>query len=177
MWIQDKFLTWWLHGPRYGWSKLHRRLFEGGFLSKPLPTVNSLEDIQACMRKIEYKKDSPWELFDCVSYPQRVWDKKKDDCDGYSVLAAELLSRWNPETEPVMVTAMVAPIDDCHSVCVFKLGGNLRYFNNKELVGTGFQGYKEIVAEISKRPKKLICWDVVKPDTLEVLEFHLAENK
>lgn len=173
MWLQDKFLAWWLRGPRYGWSKFRRKLFEGGFLSKSLPKVNSLTDIQACLVKIMWKRDLLPELFDCVSYPQRVWDKKRDDCDGFSVLAAELLKQWDPNTRPVMVTAMVARLDKCHSVCVFRQGTNLRYFNNSALNPGLFVNYREIVDNFTTT-NRLICWDVVRPDTLEQLEYHVV---
>ena len=175
MCIQDKFFIWWLHGPRYGWSKLRRRLFESSYLAKPLPGVHSLADVLACLQKVAWKKDWMPQLFDCVSYPHRVWDKKTDDCDGFAILAAELLKQWEPATAPVMVTAMVAPMKNCHSVCVFKQGGDLRYFsNNKELNPGRFQDYSEIVADFTRPPNRLICWDVVKPDTLEQLEFHIV---
>ena len=174
MWLEDKFFIWWLHGPRYGWSKLRRRLFEGGFLATQLPEVHSREDILACLQEVDWKKDWIPELFDCVSYPQRVWAKKKDDCDGFTVLTAELLKRWDPATEPVMVTAMVTPMKNSHSVCVFKQGGNLRYFsNNKYLKPGSFNSYDEIIADFTKS-NRLVCWDVVRPDTLEQVEFHLA---
>ena len=172
--ILDKFLIWWLHGPRYGWSKLRRRLFEGGFLATPLPQVNSLEDIQVCLKDVKWKRDLLPQLFDCVSYPQRVWAKKTDDCDGFAILAAELLYRWSPETNPVMVTAIVTPVKNSHSVCVFKQGESLRYFSNEVLKPGIFQSYQDIVAQFTSPPNRLICWDVVKPDTLEQLEFHLA---
>jgi hypothetical protein len=171
MWLQDKFFIWWLHGPRYGWSKFRRRLFEGGFLDKPLPEVNSLEDIQKYLKEVTWKRDLLPELFDCVSYPQRVWKRKKDDCDGFAVLAAELLKHWDPDTRPVMVTAMVAPMKNCHSVCVFRQGVDLRYFDNSTLKPGLFVNYREIVDHFTP-PNRLICWDVVRPDTLEQLEFH-----
>jgi hypothetical protein len=173
MWIQDRFLIWWLHGPRYGWSKLRRRLFEGGFLSKPLPQVNSLEDIQTRLREVTWKQDSLPEFFDCVSYPQRVWTTKKDDCDGFAILAAALLNNWDPQTQPVIVTAGVTPLANSHSVCVFKLGGGLKYFSNAALQPGIYQTYGEIVANFTP-PNRLICWDVVKPDTLKQLEFHVV---
>ena len=172
--ILDRFLIWWLHGPRYSWSRLRRRLFEGGFLATPLPQVNSLDEIRARLRDVKWKKDWIPQLFDCVSYPQRVWAKRKDDCDGFAILAAELLKRWDPQTDPVMVTAMVTPMKDCHSVCVFKQGGSLRYFSNERLEPGIFQSYANIVADLTRPPKRLICWDVVKPDTLEQLEFHVV---
>jgi hypothetical protein len=172
MWLEDKFLTWWLGGPRYSWSKLRRRLFERGFLSESLPTVNSLEDILDKLRKVDWTQDNWPELFDCVSHPQRVWSTKKDDCDGFAVLAAALLNSWDPQTQPVIVTAMVTPLAKAHSVCVFRQGGGLSYFSNKELIPGVFQNYREIVDNFSGSDR-LICWDVVKPDTLEQLEFHV----
>ena len=174
MWLQDRFFIWWLHGPRYGWSKLRRRLFEGGFLAIPLPSVSSLEDIQACLQEVMWKQDSLPQLFDCVSYPQRVWAKKADDCDGFAILAAALLNRWDPATAPVMVTALVAPMKNSHSVCVFKQGENLRYSSNKELNPRTFQSYRDIVADFTRPPNRLVCWDVVRPDTLEQVEFHIV---
>ena len=96
MWIEDKFLAWWLHGPRYGWSKFRRRLFEGGFRSKPLPEVHSMDDILACLQKVVWKKDLLPQLFDCVSYPQRVWAKQTDDCDGFAILTAEAPQALGP---------------------------------------------------------------------------------
>ena len=172
--ITDKFFIWWLHGPRYSWSKLRRRLFEGGFLSKPLPEVHSLIDIQARLSEVKWKRDLLPQLFDCVSYPQRIWAKKTDDCDGFAILAAELLKSWDPATIPVMVTAMVAPMKNCHSVCVFKQSGSLRYFSNKELSPGSFQSYQDIVADFTVPPNRLICWDVVQPGTLEQLKFHIV---
>ena len=174
MWLEDRFLTWWLHGARYTWLRLRRRLFEGGFLSTLLPAVNSLDDIQSRLKEVAWKKDWLPQLFDCVSYPQRVWSRKKDDCDGFAILAAALLSGWAPETNPVMVTAMIAPLKNSHSVCVFKQGENLRYFSNDTLKPGNFQSYQAIVADFATHPNRLICWDVVQPDTLATLEFHVV---
>jgi len=174
MWLQDRFFIWWLNGPRYGWSKLRRRLFEGGFLSAQLPEVHSVEDILACLQKVDWKKDWIPQLFDCVSYPQRVWAKKADDCDGFAVLTAVLLKRYDPATAPVMVTAMVAPMDKSHSVCVFRQGSELKYFSNRDLNPGTFRSYDEVVADFTRPPNRLICWDVVKPDTLEQVEFHVV---
>jgi hypothetical protein len=125
------------------------------------------------LSEITWKQDSFAELFDCVSYPQRVWSKKKDDCDGFAVLAATLLNRWDPQTRPVIVTAVVTPLANGHSVCVFQQGGGFRYFSNAALIPGIFQSYGEIVANFSP-PNRLLGWDVVKPDTLEQLEFHVV---
>lgn len=171
MGLQERFLIWWLHGPRYGWSKLRRWLLERGFLKTPLPPVNSLDCILACLNKITWKQDSLPEMYDSISYPQRVWVRGKDDCDGFAVLAAALLKEWDPQIEPVIVTAGFIPIANSHTVCVFKLGGGLKYFSNASLNPNIFQKYEEIVADFTST-NRLICWDVVKPETLQQLEFH-----
>jgi hypothetical protein len=173
MWLQDQFLKWWLHGPRYSWSKFRRFMFERGFLKKPLPPVKTLADIQSSLREITWVKDGLGELFDCISYPQRVWSKKKDDCDGFAILTAALLNQWDKNTKPVIVTAMVSSMTHCHSVCVFQLGGGLRYFSNKELSPKTFASYKKIVADFVNPSYRLICWDIVEPNTLKQREFNV----
>lgn len=109
------FLAWWLHSGRYGWSKLRRRLFERRYLTTALPVVNSLEEMKLCLKQIKWTMDGPLHLFDCISYPHVTWVKKKDDCDGSSSVAAELLTQWNPACNPVLVTALVRPIRKSHT--------------------------------------------------------------
>ena len=171
--IIDSFLVWWLRSGRYRWSWLRRRLFERRYLTTVLPTVNSLEEIEACLRQVTWTMDGPLHLFDCVSYPNVTWAKKKDDCDGFSSLAAELLNRWNPNCNPVLVTAMVRPVRDSHTVCVFiSPQGNLCFFDNSSLRCENCQTYGEVVTRISEHTNRLICWDVRNPATLELVEFH-----
>lgn len=174
MLIINRFTTWWLRSGRYRWSRLRRRLFERRYLSTALPAVSSLEEIESCLAKVEWTMDGPLHLFDSISYPQTVWAKKRDDCDGSAILAAELLRRWSPSTSPVLVTAIVTPMRSSHTVCVFRHDDNLSYFDNKHLRQGSFRGYGAIVDQFTKTAKNLICWDVVKPDTLETLEFHVA---
>jgi hypothetical protein len=174
MWIQDTYFKWWLHGPRYGWSKFRRFMFERGFLKNPLPAVANLEDIQRRLIDVHWKQDGLAEGFDCVSYPQRVWTKKRDDCDGFAILAAALLKGLPTPTNPVIVTAMVSSLYHCHSVCVFRDGAKYRYFSNYELCPKTFNSYQEVVDDFRNPQYRLVCWDVVKPDTLKQLEFHIV---
>lgn len=118
--------------------------------------------------------DGPLHLFDCISYPQTVWAKEKDDCDGFAILAAELLRQWAPATNPVLITAIVKPMQLSHTVCVFRHEDSFLFFDNRDLRKGNFQEYRDVVAYFTKSAKRLICWDVVKPDTLETLEFHVA---
>jgi len=170
----DSFLIWWLRSGRYIWSRLRRQLFERRYPATALPAVNSLEEIEACLKQVTWTMDGPLHLFDCISYPQTVWAKKKDDCDGFAILAAELLSSWSPETNPVLITAIVRPVQSSHTVCAFRYNDSLLYFDNSELRQGNFQGYRDVVAQFTKGTQGLVCWDVVKPDTLKTLEFHVA---
>ena len=169
----DKFLIWWLRGNRYKWSWFHRQLCERRYLSAVLPSVSSLEEIEACLRQVKWTMDGPLHLFDCISYPQVVWAIKKDDCDGFAVLAAELLKQWNPNCNQVLVTAMVRPIRASHTVCAFAApDGGLWFFDNYLLRREDCQTYDDVVAKISQRARRLVCWDVRNPGSLEMLEFH-----
>ena len=171
--LVDSFLTWWLNSGRYGWSRLRRWLCERRYLSIVLPTVNSLDEIETCLRQVTWTMDGPFHLFDCVSYPQVTWAKKKDDCDGFASLAAELLRRWDPNCSPVLVTAMVRPVRASHTVCAFTPSeGSLCFFDNYSLRLDNCQTYDEVVAKISQHAHRLVCWDVRNPVTLEMLEFH-----
>jgi hypothetical protein len=169
----DFFLKWWLRTGRYGWSRLRRRLCERRYMATALPPVNSLKDIEAALRQVTWTMDGPLHLYDCISYPQTTWAKKKDDCDGFASLAAELLYRWDPDCNPVLLTAILRPVRDSHTVCVFTAPqGYLRFFDNDLLRRENYRSYDEIAAKISQQAKRLVCWDVRNPFTLELLEFH-----
>ena len=168
----DGFLVWWLHTGRYSWSRC-RRLFERRYLTTALPAVSSLADIGACLKQVKWTMDGPLHLFDCISYPQVTWAKKKDDCDGFASLAAELLRRWDPNSQPVLITAMVRPVRASHTVCAFAGSqGGLCVFDNDSLRCGDYQTYEEVVAGISQGVQRLVCWDVRNPATFEMLEFH-----
>lgn len=170
--ITDSFLTWWLRRGRYKWSRLRRKLCEAKYRDKSLPAAGSLEDIEAWLSQVTWSMDGPLHLFDSISYPQTVWAKKKDDCDGFAILAATLLQRWQPGCRPVLITAMLRPMSRSHTVCGFHApGGALWFFDNYLLRKRNFHTYAAIVIEV-KRKNKLICWDVVEPSTLQTIEFH-----
>ncbi len=138
-----------------------------------LPEVSSLEDIEACLRQITWEGDGPLYLFDCISYPQTTWARKKDDCDGFASLGAELLRRWRPGTAPVLLTVGLRPLEQSHTVCVFTSeDGNLWFFDNQELRREGCHTYGDVVSKISVRGRRLVCWDLKTPPDLKTIEFH-----
>ena len=169
----DGFLSWWLKSGRYKWSRLHRQLCERRYLTAALPAVNSLEEIETLLRQVKWTMDGPLHLFDCISYPQVTWAKKRDDCDGFASLAAELLKQWDPDCNPVLVTAMVRPTRISHTVCVFSIPQNsLWFFDNHLLRREDCPTYGDVVAKISQRAQRVVCWDARNPITLELIEFH-----
>ncbi len=171
--IINWFLVWWLRSGRYNWSKMRRWLFERCYLKKELPKANSLGEIEECLKDVKWTKDGPWHLFDCISYPQVTWDKKKDDCDGFASLAAELLRRWNPDCSPVLITALVRPVGNSHTVCAFTTTtGSISVFDNDSLHTENYQTHSEVLPRIIKGDTKLVCWDIRNPTTLEMIEFH-----
>jgi hypothetical protein len=134
--------------------------------------VDSLEDIEASLHMITWTMDGPLHLFDCISYPQTTWAKKKDDCDGFSIVAAELLNRWNPGNNPVLVTAIVHPVRYSHTVCAFtSQEGTLNYFDNYSLKSGNLESYEDIIKSITKE-RQLVCWDIRNPDNFDMIEFH-----
>ena len=172
--VIDFFLRWWLFSGRYLWSRLRRRLFEKRYLGTALPAVNSLEEIADRLERITWTMDSPLHLYDAISYPETVWSKKKDDCDGFAVLAAKLLQKLQPDAKPVLITAILSPVRNSHTVCGFSNADRtLGFFDNSSLRRGDFKKYADIVAKI-KGDARLVCWDVRNPVTFEIVEFHKA---
>ena len=171
--IINWFLKWWLRSGRYQWSRLRRRLCERRYLSTSLPAVSSLDDIKINLSCVTWTMDGPLHLFDSISYPQTVWAKKKDDCDGFSILAATLIRHWNHGINPVLITAITRPVKKSHTVCAFTSpGGGLWFFDNAILRQEEYKTYKDIVLRISENTQRLVCWDVRNPESLDMLEFH-----
>lgn len=172
--IIDLFLVWWLRSGRYRWSRLRRRIFERRYLSTAIPTVSSLEEIEACLTQVTWTMDGPLHLYDSISYPEMVWARKKDDCDGFSTLAATLLQKWQPDTSPVLLTTILRPVRNSHTVCGFKSpDGGFWFFDNYSLRRGDFPTCADIINEI-KGEARLVCWDVRNPFTFELIEFHRA---
>jgi len=118
--------------------------------------------------------DGPFHLYDAISYPETVWAKKKDDCDGFAVLACELLKRWDPATDPTLVTVMVRPARSSHTVCAFREGESIRFFDNATLDEGRYESYSQVVEKVCSGVDRLVCWDVADPTALKTLEFHRA---
>ena len=173
--IVDSLLAAWLRWGRYPWSRLRRRLFEWRYRSTTLPSPDSLEQIPPLLSQVQWTMDGPLHLYDSVSLPERVWAKKRDDCDGFAVLAAALLLSYDPATKPSLVTVMLRPARKSHTVCVFKDGDGLRTFDNRRLREEVCETHGQVVEMLKdERGDRLVCWDVVDPESLKIVEFHRA---
>ncbi len=172
-----RFLIFWLQKGRYRWSRWRRKKFESSYEKQPLPVADSLEQIEALLKQVTWTMDGPLHLFDAISYPQTVWAKKKDDCDGFAVLAAALLRQWQPESGPVLITAMLRPVRKSHTVCAFNVpGAGMWFFDNYTLRRGRYRTYADIATEVQGKAM-MVCWDVVDPQTLQTLEFHVAYER
>lgn len=149
-------------------------MLEWRYATGPLPTANSLDEIRSKLETVTWTKDGPLHLYDAISYPGKVWARKRDDCDGFAVLASALLAGWDSSSEPALVTVMLRPVRQSHTVCVFREGEVLRFFDNARLDDGAYETYAQLVDKVSGRGRRLVCWDVVDPATLKIREFHGA---
>lgn len=172
--IRAALVVLWMRRLRYPWSRLRRALFERGNRALALPAAGSLADVAGALDEVEWTLDGPLHLWDAISYPQTTWRTKRDDCDGFAVLAAELLHRLDAAHEPLLLTAIVLPLRRAHTVCVFSEPGQdgLRVFDNERLLADRFPSRAAVAEWVAQRGETAVCWDVVTHDTLRVVEFH-----
>ena len=141
----DSFLVWWLKSGRYPWSRLVRRISGWRNTKLSIPTAKSLDEVASLLKQVTWTMDSLFHLYDSISLPETVWDKKRDDCDGFAVLAAALLRSWNPSTNPKLVTVMLHPVRESHTVCAFREGEHFRFFDNYYLNRDNYKNYGRII--------------------------------
>ena len=147
----DILLRFWLSTARNRWSRLRRGLLERKYLKTQLPSPNSLDALGDTLSEVIWTQDGPLHLWDSLSYPQTVWHEKKDDCDGFAILAAELLRQWDPASDPVLLTALLRPIKQAHTVCAFREGGRFRFFDNSSLDGGIYDSYLDVVKRVKSK--------------------------
>ncbi|MDI6806223.1 MAG: hypothetical protein QMD14_00195 [Candidatus Aenigmarchaeota archaeon] len=161
----------WLKHLRYPVSRLYRKIFEGKYLNTKLPDVHDLNELKRVLGEVT----CTLELLDRISYPEAVWAKKRDDCDGFAILCADRLYTLDGVEDIKLVTAITKPVKNSHTVCTFfdLHLEKYRYFDNAYLVERGFESREDIVDDmISKRRSHVLCWDVVEPQTLKQIEYH-----
>lgn len=168
--LLGEFAVFWTRVLRYPWSRLRRATIERGNREVGLPTVGTLDDVAAALREVEWTPDGRWHLYDAVSLPGTVWKTKRDDCDGFAVLAATLLKQLDPANEPLLLTAIILPLKKAHTVCAFRDGGALRFFDNARLRDETLSSYEEVARLVATHGEVPLFWDLVTPDTLRVVE-------
>lgn len=124
----------WLSGPRYWWSNLYRFLFEQKYKLVAMPRVQSIYDIEKVLRTISWSADSAYKLYDSISYPGTVYTTKKDDCDGFAILAVELLKQL--QIYGYVYTYVPMDFASAHTICVFRYKGFVCAFSNSYLYET-----------------------------------------
>lgn len=171
----DYLLRWWLRSGRPRWSWFRRSVFERGHSKIQLPAVQSIQDIESVLKQVTWTADGPLHLYDCISYPETTWAMKKDDCDGFSCLAAALILSCLPEAGPVLLTAGVRPVRNSHTVCAFRWEGGISFFDNSSLRGD-CTTYEDVVGLISQNSNRLVCWDIRDPSSLKLVQFHAGSD-
>jgi len=146
----------WLSGPRYWWSRGYRVLFERKYKYVAMPQVKNLADVAGILRQVIWTQDSWNKLFDSISYPGKVYETKKDDCDGFAILAIELLKQL--QIRGYMYTYIPKQWQKSHTICVFRYGGFVCCFNNFYLVKTDASTFKRFRDQYFSEPT--IVWDL-----------------
>ena len=172
-WLLRGFGHVWLRYLRYPWSKVYRVLFERAFRGAPLPPATSVEEVRAALAAVTWSPDGPRHLYDAISHPGAVWARRRDDCDGFAILAATLLARIDPRFAPLLVSAVVLPISESHTVCAFRdgAGEGYRVFDNARLREERYASLEEVAELLAGRGKVRLYWDVVRPADLRTLAF------
>ena len=148
---------------------------EGKYLSAALPEVSTLAEIEGCLKEVTWTMDGPLHLYDSISYPETVWAGKKDDCDGFAILASALLRKWHPDSKPVLLTVIIRPVQQSHTICIFSQPTKkLRVFDNASLHDEEYESYSDVMSKISEHKGRLVCWDVRDPETFGMVEFQKA---
>ncbi|MQA00200.1 MAG: hypothetical protein GEU80_12890 [Dehalococcoidia bacterium] len=164
----------WLRFGRYRWSRLRRGLFERRYRDTPLPDPRRIEEVAQVLAQVTWTPDGLLHLYDAVSRPGTTWAKRRDDCDGFAALVAELLRRLDRAHAPVLVSAVLRPLRRSHTVCAFHepSTGDLRAFDNARLRPERFASTAEVAGYLARRGHRALCWDAVSPSDLRVLEAH-----
>jgi len=72
------------YGP---WSRFYRKLFERKY--KELPKKWTDKQILDFFKTCDWTKDKWYMLFDVISKPEKLYKKRKGDCDEYAAFAGE----------------------------------------------------------------------------------------
>jgi hypothetical protein len=171
--LAARFGAIWLRWLRYPWSRTYRLVFERRYRNAPLPPATTIDEVRQVLASLTWMPDGPRHLYDAISYPGAVWARRRDDCDGYAILAATLLARIDSRSAPLLVTAIVLPVKRAHTVCAFREPGveGFRAFDNARLLDTRFASLETVARYIARRGARGICWDVVRPADLRPLVF------
>ena len=115
---------------------------------QPLPTVRSLDEVQAALKQVTYRKD----CFDWTQAPELTWGRKQGDCEDFAVLSQALLKQIGIDS--VILKVYTDPLKYSHAVCVFDGG----YFSNEHF-RPGVFSLDEIAKRVAGR--RLHFWRII----------------
>jgi len=175
----------------YLWGRVYYssvlRLFETKYLTTTLPTVTSLADIERVSDEVEWTSDfklAPhvklrrlW--WDCISYAETVWAKKKDDCDGFAVLDCKLLDQLDdlyPGIKGYLLSVFVIPRRKSHAVCLFVIDDVTHMFTNGSHVEFDPSYQITDVVDIVAAGGEILAWSLEDPETNEIIMIKRGIN-
>lgn len=144
-----------------------------------LPSVESLEDIEKVSSEVKWVAD--WTLaphvklrrfwWDCLSYPQTVWARKKDDCDGFAILNCELGTQIG--IKMYILSVVMEPRELSHAVAYGKQGATPFMFTNGRLVMfEDDRTLEDVVQTVAAPAKRILAWSLEDHKTGELVRLH-----
>lgn len=186
------FVRFWVRKGRLIWSKIYRSIFERKYAGKLLPTLATegetltpdkvLIRLKWVLSKITWRQDKWYMLFDVISYPQTVWFKKEDDCDGFAILAAALLEQARNSVPRLgnvfLLTVVGRPLENSHTVCVFDIDGVLYVADNNYVYRSSRTTIDKIAEDyLKKNFKKPYCWQLIDVNLKEIKYVEATNEK
>jgi len=156
------------------------RLAELRYLGKELPTVTNLQDVENRCREVTWTPD--WKLaphvklrrlwWDCLSYAETVWARKKDDGDGFAILACELCKQLG--IKAYILSVFTSPGQYSHAVAFGRHSGNPFMFNNGRLVWFDAAHTVEHVVQNAASGHDVVAWSLEDHETGELVRLHIG---
>lgn len=110
-----RIVAWCWFRVRIPWSRFWRFLEWQG---KAVPKIRNFGNLNSILPVMKWTADPRWKLGDVLQTPEWTWAHKKDDCDGFALVALAAMAqskiRWG-----YLLTVITRPIKESHSVALF----------------------------------------------------------
>ena len=136
------------------WSNIYRVIFESKYSKFNGPKCSSIVDVSRALRAIKYEHDGIKRFIDTVSYPQAVYERGRDDCDGSAIFAHAMIAQ-NELARPWILS--VAWLDEKnkyhgHAVCMYTHvdDGSYSHIGNwNQSMPVKCEDFKEVIGSIT----------------------------